>query len=170
MKIKNFTGFLLEYEGGPPVKDPIKIGDRMIDDIEEEEEEEDKDKDIPILQDLGESIDTKLDPYNEENWIDPQYSYKNWKGTLEDFLRQLNNDFIDEVLETISKNDRKITKSLSKDIIIELKEMNFPQEEIKRIGDDIYELETLACDYEEDEDEGPDPDEAYDQWVDSNLD
>jgi len=55
MKIKKYDQFLFEYEGGPPVKDPIKVSNSMMMDykIEYDDEEEDEydgiEKDIPIL-------------------------------------------------------------------------------------------------------------------------
>lgn len=118
MKIKNYNNFILEWgyggEGGVASKDPIKVKDSMIDEIEIDEGETDEDKrkkvkkDIPILKDLSEQY-KEIDPYNEENWdeILPEYSYSEWlkvnKGkNIYFYLKQLKMPHIDYLLKELS--------------------------------------------------------------------
>jgi hypothetical protein len=182
MTIKKFNTFILEfgtgYEGGPPGRDHVKIGDRMFTeiDLEDGEEDEEEDKDIPVLQDLILKENAEIDPYGEENWNEtmPEFDYASWKakgGSLYDFLRQLKNEFVDECLRDIEGADRKRGESLLQDIkwAIENDEdgPNLSPGSLKAVDNDIYDLMELC---EPEEDEGPDPDLAYDQWRDRNLD
>lgn len=175
MEIKKYKDFLLEYEGGPPAKDPIKVSSNMITNIELEEEE-DKDGELDILQDfknIEESIN-ELDPYGEENWEEPVYDYSSWKGDIYDFLKQLNNNHINNTLRLIEGMDKNSAENYLSDIEWWLlEEMGFNQDNILRISKDLPELLDFLCikDYDDgDEDEGPDPDEYHDRKMMRDLD
>jgi len=77
--IKKYIEFIREW-GTDANKPQIKIGDRVISDIDmrteeefEEEEERDKQKDLEIMfasVDMSENLVSENDPYGEENWED----------------------------------------------------------------------------------------------------
>lgn len=172
MAIKKYKDFLLEYEGGPPAKDPIKVSSGMITNVELEEEEELDQKEIDILKDFNESNShLDIDPYGEENWETSTFDYINWNKGLYDFLKQLNNPFIDECLGTI-ENSRKEDVILGggplDGILYELEPQNMDSDtaldniNYRAVTRDINELLEL-CMPDDEDDEGPDPDEYHDR-------
>ena len=173
--IKNYKQFLLEW-GTDANKPQIKIGDRVIDEVdirseEELEEDEDKknkkDKDLPILKDTNESV-SENDPYGEERDDDlpyaPEVYYTRWEGEIYDFFKQLKDEEVDNLLKLIADST---TKDKADDYIEDLyyyieDSGRFGYLEMNAIRNDIYDL-FLLCDFDEDEDDsGPDPDEYHD--------
>jgi hypothetical protein len=171
MNLKRFNDFIFEfgtgYEGGPAGRDVSKVKDRMFTDIDlEDDGEEKEEEDIPILQDLLEQA--TIDPYGEENWNEksPEFKYTTWKGSLYDFLVQLNDEYINETLQQIERCiTRKEARLLVKDVLIGLEDKLDPIE-YRAVERDIEILEELV---EEPNDEGPDPDEAYDRLKDRMI-
>ena len=50
-----------------------------------------------------------LDPYNEENWKEPVESYIQWKndgGEFYNYLKQLNDEFINSALECLERESK----------------------------------------------------------------
>jgi len=174
MAVKKYKEFLLEWgfggsEGGVNQKDPVIVSDRMITDIQVGEYEEDEeDRDIAVLKDLediDESVDLALDPYSEEDWEGElvDMDYINCGKPIEEWLRSLNDEYINDLLDKIKDSDREKAEESAEEIVSIIEDtMDLDDDQIRalyRDSDDLY----IDKDVDNDEDEGPDPDEWYDR-------
>jgi len=178
--LKKYNSFILEW-GTDANKDPIKVGDRIMTEIDLRDDQEDQDEkgdiegQLEIMfggADMSESADPNIDPYGEEDWVETTYNYIQWKKekkSLYKFLKQFNNSFIDECLKYICLRKKREIENVPifDEILYELNPENedaslaLDQENYDAVKRDMGDLLELCEPDEEDEEIGPDPDEWY---------
>lgn len=119
---------------------------------------------VKRLPDKLNEANVDVDPWGEEDWSETDYSYKNWRskgGEVYDFLLQLKNPFINKCLERIKRSSYKEADSYIEDIMLVIDdELGFDTSESYALEQDMDQLKKEYCyDWEDYQDEGPDPDE-----------